>query len=105
MDRVNHPVFGEVPFEAKITVYFEGTPLEVQKGQTVASALMANGVYTLGHSRKLSQPRGIYCSNGRCQSCLMTINEVEHVRACMTLVEEGMTIKRNSGDPDVRREQ
>ena len=103
MEIVNHPVLGELPLSKTVTVYFEGKRLEVREGQTVASALIANGIYKFGNSRKLSQARGLYCANGRCQSCLMTIDGAEHVRACSTLVRDGMTMEKNTGDPDVRR--
>ena len=104
MEIVNHNVFGEMPKVKIITIIFEGKSVLARVGQTVASALMANGVHELGHSRNLSQPRGVYCGNGRCQSCLMTIDGVEHVRSCKTLVKEGMIVKKCVGVPDVRRD-
>jgi sarcosine oxidase subunit alpha len=103
VDITYHPVFGEMESEEKVTIEFEGRILSARKGQTVASALMANGIYKLGISRKLLQGRGMFCANGRCCSCFMTINRREHVRACMTLVEEGMKLQAKAGDPDVRR--
>jgi len=84
-----------------VTIYFEGREFRAREGQTVAAALMANGIYKLGQSRNLSQARGLYCGSGRCQSCLMTIDGVEHVRSCITIVRDGMVIKQSIGDPDV----
>ena len=104
MDILEHPVLGKLSEEEKVAIYFEGQKLLARVGQTVASALIANGVYKLGQSRKLAQARGLFCGNGRCHSCLMTIDQVRNVRACSTLVKEGMEIKLNSGDPDFRRE-
>lgn len=103
MEIFHHPVLGELPVTDRVSIYFEGQELKARRCQTVASALMANGIYTLGVSRKLRQPRGVFCMNGRCFSCYMTINGTEHVRACTTLVEEGMTVERCMGDPDLRR--
>lgn len=94
----NHPIFGVLTKGEKITIYFEGKPLQVIKGQTVVSALMDHGIYVLGHSRNLSQPRGCYCSNGRCHSCMMTINGISHMRSCITLVEDNMTIVRENSN-------
>lgn len=102
MEITNHPVLGVLPQGKTVTIYFEGKELKAREGQTVAAALMAKGVYKFGHSRNLSQPRGLYCANGRCQSCLMTIDSVEHVRTCITLVRDGMSIKLSTSDPDVR---
>lgn len=104
MEIINHPVLGELADTEPLTIYFEGQELKARPGQTVASALISSGVYKFGHSRKLVQPRGLFCANGRCCSCFMTVNGREHVRTCVTLVEEGMQIKKNMGDPDVRRD-
>lgn len=100
----NHPVLGPLPEGKIVTIYFEGEALKAREGQTVAAALLENGVYKLGHSRNLSQARGLYCANGRCQSCLMTIDGVEHVKSCSTLVRDNMTVKHSAGDPEVRRD-
>lgn len=103
MDILEHPVLGQLPQQEKIMFYFEGQALAARPGQTIAAALIGNGVFNFGHSRNLVKPRGLFCANGRCCSCYMTVNDVEHVRTCVTLVEEGMRIRRNSSDPDVRR--
>lgn len=87
-----------------VTIYFEGASFLAREGQTVAAALMENGIYKFGQSRNLSQARGLYCAKGRCQSCLVTIDGVEHVRSCITLVRDGMIIKQSTGDLDVRRD-
>lgn len=103
MQILNHPVLGDT-FKEEITFYFEGKPLKAKKGQTVSAALMANGIKKFGLSRKLRQPRGLFCANGRCCSCFMTVNGLDHVLTCMTLVEEGMRVSLNNSDPDVRRD-
>ena len=104
MDIIDHPVLGELPNVEKITIFFEDKAILARLGQTIASALVGNGVYNFGTSRNLVKPRGLFCSNGRCCSCYMTVNDIDHVRTCVTLVEEGMRIQRNTSDPDVRRE-
>lgn len=101
----HHPVFGDVTAAKTVMIYFADRPLPAREGQTVAAALMANGIYTFGRSRNLAQPRGMFCGNGRCQSCLMTIDGVEHVRSCRTLVREGMVVQPCSSDPDVGRDR
>ena len=103
MEILNHNILGEMPKVKIITINFEGKSIVAREGQSVASALMANGVHKLGHSRNLSQSRGVYCGNGRCQSCIMTIDGIENVQSCRTLVREGMIIKQCTGAPNVRR--
>ncbi|WP_019119737.1 (2Fe-2S)-binding protein [Brevibacillus massiliensis] len=104
MEILHHPVLGELPDAERITIDFEGRKIEARPGQTVAFALMANGIVALGRSRKLRQARGVYCASGRCCSCFMTIDGREHVRACVTRVRAGMRIRQNTGDPQVGRD-
>ncbi|MEW9671634.1 (2Fe-2S)-binding protein [Ammoniphilus sp. 3BR4] len=104
MEISNHPILGKRPGGHHVTITFEGKSLQARENQTVASALMSQGIYKLGQSRKMAQARGLFCANGRCCSCFMTIDGQEHVRACMTQVKEGMRIRMNMGDPDVGRD-
>lgn len=104
MQIKEHPIL-EDKFKNEITFYFNDQALTAREGQTIAAALLANGFKQLGFSRKLRQPRGMFCARGRCVSCLVTVDELEHVLSCQTLVEEGMNIYTNHDDPDVRREK
>lgn len=97
----HHPVFGEL-IEPDVNIFYEGNLLKARRGQTVAAALLAHNIKKLGVSRKLNQPRGVYCNDGRCYSCYMTINGEEHIKACTTIVENGMEIKNCRNDPNVR---
>ncbi|WP_308436476.1 MULTISPECIES: (2Fe-2S)-binding protein [Virgibacillus] len=98
MQMVEHPILGR-KFDQEITFYFNEQPLKAWEGQTVSAALLANGVKELGRSRKLAQARGVYCATGRCCSCFLTIDGLEHVISCTTLVQEGMVVSSNVGDP------
>ncbi|MFK9090281.1 (2Fe-2S)-binding protein [Bacillus salipaludis] len=100
----NHPILGK-KLQEPVTIYYNDLPLQAFKQQSVAAALMANGVKQLGVSRKLIQPRGVFCSRGRCYSCYVTVNGEDHVRSCMKKVEEGMEIYPNLEDPEVRSDK
>ncbi|UII55658.1 (2Fe-2S)-binding protein [Cytobacillus spongiae] len=100
----SHPVFGNKNLE-QVTIYFEGQPFEAYKNQSIAAALMTNGIKRLGASRKNVQARGLFCSSGRCCSCYMTVNGEDHVQTCMKRVEEGMEIFPNNEDPQIRSER
>ncbi|ASK62417.1 sarcosine oxidase subunit alpha [Virgibacillus phasianinus] len=104
MDPFIHPIFGK-SIKKEVPFYFNGELLKAREGQTVAAALMANGIKKLGVSRKLQQSRGLFCANGRCCSCFVSVNELDHVLSCMTLVEKGMKVDSNNGDPNVRGEK
>ena len=53
-------------------------------GDTVASALFRAGVRTFTRSLKSHRRRGLYCGTGDCPNCLVTVDGVPGVRACVT---------------------
>lgn len=74
------------------------------EGDTIASALTANGIKVFRESLKYHRPRGFYCAIGNCSSCLMTVNGIPNVRTCITPLEEGMQIERIKGKGGLRYE-
>ena len=81
----------------KVTFTFDGKPLEAFSKETVAAALLANGINIFRRSIREKRPRGFFCGIGRCCSCNMIINGVPNVRACVTRVEDGMTVDTQDG--------
>ncbi|MCU9602704.1 (2Fe-2S)-binding protein [Pallidibacillus thermolactis] len=100
MEIKQHPIL-EKTLQDDIYFYFNDKKMKAKKGQTVAGALMANGILEFGRSRKLNQARGLYCGVGRCMSCYVTINNQYHILSCTTLLEEGMKVYSNNSDPKV----
>lgn len=88
-----HPV---LEFEEKpvVSFTFDGQRLLGREGDTIASALHANGIMVLSHSRRHHRPRGFFCAIGKCSSCLMTVNGKPNVRICVEPLVEGMEVKR-----------
>src|SRR5262245_1347050 len=66
------------------------------EGDTLASALAADGVEVFSRSFKYHRPRGLLCCNGRCPNCLVEVDGVPNVRACTTLVRDGMAAKHQN---------
>ncbi|GAA3633526.1 2Fe-2S iron-sulfur cluster-binding protein [Kineosporia mesophila] len=54
--------YGRVDRDQTLTFTFDGRTYTGHPGDTIASALLANGVHTLGSSVKLGRPRGIGAS-------------------------------------------
>ncbi len=73
------------------TIKVNGQPIPVQRGQTIAAALIANGQRTFRRTQS-GAPRGICCGMGVCFDCLVTVNGVAGQRACTTLAEPGMQV-------------
>ena len=61
-------------------------------GDSIASALHANGVKKLTTSLKYNRPRGFFCGIGKCSSCLMKVNGVPNVRTCIAPLKNGVHV-------------
>lgn len=96
---VDHPILGKLEEKEKITFTFDGKTYEGLKGDTIASALLANGIRTLRVHEKSGRPRGIYCNIGHCFECRVTVNGEEGIRACMTPIEQSMEVESSKKQP------
>ncbi|WP_145997066.1 (2Fe-2S)-binding protein [Halobacillus sp. Marseille-P3879] len=67
------------------------------ENESLAAALLANGIRTLRYHEESGRARGIYCNIGHCYECRVTIDGRPGVRACLTPVKEGMDVV--SGKP------
>jgi len=92
-----HPI---LPIEERPEFEFtwQGQAMQACAGETIASALFANGVRTFGHHHKDGAPQGIFCANGQCAQCLVMANGLP-VKACMTSVQRGMRVEPLEGKP------
>ncbi|MEE4275044.1 MAG: 2Fe-2S iron-sulfur cluster-binding protein, partial [Thermoleophilia bacterium] len=92
------------PPGAEFTFFFEGRRMTAREGDTVAAALMANGVHVFGRSSKYHRPRGYRCGRGHCSSCAMRVDGLPGVRTCVTPVRAGMTVEREHAWPTADRD-
>jgi aerobic-type carbon monoxide dehydrogenase small subunit (CoxS/CutS family) len=79
-----------------ITVTIDGQTVRTFIGETIAGALLAEGVRVFRHTSGGS-PRGLFCGMGICYDCLVTVDNRPSVRACMTPVANGMEILTGAG--------
>ena len=95
----HHPILGDLEDnkEEMVTIYVDGIPLHVRKGEMIAAALMAHGIRVFRKTIKYKNPRGIFCGIGRCTDCVMTVNGIPNVRTCVTPVEDGMKVETQEG--------
>jgi len=68
-----------------------------RKGETIAAALVANGVDVFRHTEKLKRPRGFFCAVGKCSSCLMVVDGQPNTMVCMEPLREGVRVERQTG--------
>lgn len=72
---------------------FAGEPVTAWAGDTVAMALWAAGERALRRSSRDGAARGVLCNMGVCYECLVVVDGAT-VRACTTVVRDGMRVER-----------
>lgn len=81
----------------QIRVVLNGLEITSREGQSVGALLLEHEQRATRTTRQNARPRGMFCGIGMCFDCLITINGVTNQRACVTNVEEGMTIQTQQG--------
>lgn len=92
-----HPILA-IPQRKSIEFTWQGETFTANEGETIASALFANGIHVFGHHPKDHSPLGIFCANGQCSQCMVIANG-SPVKSCMELVQDGMIVQPNDGLP------
>jgi NADPH-dependent 2,4-dienoyl-CoA reductase/sulfur reductase-like enzyme/ferredoxin len=94
-----HPI---LPVEEKplFKFYWQDQELLAREGETIASALFANGIRIFNYHHKDGAPQGIFCANGQCAQCLVLADGFP-VKSCMELVKPGMRIQPIRGLPQL----
>lgn len=82
------------------SVTFEGRPIPLLDGASVASALVEAGELSLRETRE-GTCRGVFCGMGVCQECLVSIDGEPGQRACLTPGRAGMVVTRQPARPDL----
>jgi predicted molibdopterin-dependent oxidoreductase YjgC len=83
--------------EGSVTIWFEGRALRAQPEESVATALLANGITTTRTTAVSGAPRGAYCLMGACYECLAIVDGRGGMQTCLTPVREGMRVERQAG--------
>jgi sarcosine oxidase, subunit alpha len=78
---------------------FDGKPVEAYEGDTVGSALYADGRRTFSRSFKYHRRRGLLCCAGQCPNCIVAVDGAPGVRACTEPVREGMRVEHLNAQP------
>ncbi|HUZ83534.1 MAG TPA: 2Fe-2S iron-sulfur cluster-binding protein, partial [Gaiellales bacterium] len=103
-DRLS-PAGGElIDRERAVSFTWEGRAVRGLAGDTVASALYAEGVRVFSRSFKYHRSRGLMCCSGECPNCLVQVDGVPAVRACMTPIAEGMSVAHINAWPSLERD-
>ncbi|MBB2927985.1 (2Fe-2S)-binding protein [Paraburkholderia silvatlantica] len=75
----------------RVELIYDGQPVTVRAGESVAAALFANGIRRLRMSPRGHGPRGMFCLMGSCQECLVMVNG-RRALACQTPVRAQLCV-------------
>ncbi len=96
---------GRINRDKPLFFTFNGRNLQGYEGDTIASALLANGIRTLNRSFKYHRPRGIMSAGVEETNALLTVSggngDIPVVRTTMRLLREGQQVKSPGGFPNV----
>ncbi len=84
-----------------LTIDFDGRPIRAFEGESIAAALHVAGQPVWGRSLKYHRPRGLFCMDGHCSGCLVRIDGVPNLRACMQPCRDGSRVESQNSFPSV----
>lgn len=80
---------------------YNGKPVFVQRGESIAAALLSAGYEVFRRSAISHSPRGPYCMMGVCFECLVSVDDGAPVQACITSVREGTDVRSPDMPADI----
>ncbi|WP_151671121.1 sarcosine oxidase subunit alpha family protein [Nitrincola schmidtii] len=100
---------GQIDRSKQINFTFNGLRYTGYEGDTLASALLANGVDIVNRSFKYSRPRGIVASNAAEPNAIVQLGSTEatqvpNVRATQQALYEGLSARSTNGWPNVNND-
>ncbi|SEI58856.1 sarcosine oxidase subunit alpha [Pseudomonas linyingensis] len=110
MSQVNRlPKGGRVDRSQPLTFTFNGENYQGFAGDTLAAALLANGVDIVGRSFKYSRPRGIVAAGAEEPNAVLQIGSTEsaqvpNVRATQQALYAGLVASSTNGWPNVKND-
>jgi len=95
-NRFNHLDTLRIDSSRKVPFIFRGKTYYGLEGDTIATALYANGIRIFTRSLKYHRPRGLYSLDGECSNCCMEVDGIPNVRCENTLLKKGMEVKEQN---------
>ncbi len=96
---------GLIDREATLNFSFNGRPLQGYAGDSLAAALLANGIHHVARSFKFHRARGIYSAGEEEPNALLEIGQgaqrVPNCRATLVPLQEGLLARSQTGWPSL----
>ena len=105
MTQPNRLAGGQIDRSKTLRFTFDGRSLKGHPGDTLASALMANGIRLMGRSFKYHRPRGVISSGSEEPNALMEIGSGARIepntRATVAELHDGLTARSQNAWPSL----
>jgi predicted molibdopterin-dependent oxidoreductase YjgC len=79
------------------SIVFDGQPVPMRAGQSVAAALWASGRRVCRVTARGQMARGYYCGDGSCYECVVVVEGQGNIRACETAAQPGLHVETQIG--------
>jgi D-hydroxyproline dehydrogenase subunit gamma len=80
--------------ESAISIEIDGVRVIAEEGESVAAVLLRQPEIWSRVDPLTGGTRAPYCMMGACFECIVEVEGVASVQACLTLVRDGMTVRR-----------
>jgi D-hydroxyproline dehydrogenase subunit gamma len=78
-----------LPERRELEISVDGRPIRCEAGQSLAAAMLGADIIAWRRTRHANDQRGLFCGIGVCFDCLVTVNGVTQVRACVSAARDG----------------
>lgn len=80
-----------------IAILLDGERLTAYEGESLAAALLASGRRFTRFTARAGETRGYFCGTGICHDCLIAVDGLPNVRACVTPARDGQRVQTQHG--------
>ena len=84
-----------------VTLHIDGVAAMARPGETVAAVMLRQAEAWTRRSPISGERRAPYCMMGVCFECLAEVDGQGSTQTCLTVVREGMQVRRQRGRPGV----
>ncbi len=78
-------------------ITWNGATIPARAGESLAAALLAAGITHFRDTAVSGSPRGPLCLMGACFDCLVEVEGVANLQACMVTVTPGLSARMQPG--------
>ncbi|MEY1554822.1 sarcosine oxidase subunit alpha family protein [Yoonia sp. R2331] len=95
---------GQIDRNRPVNFTFDGVSYQGFVGDTLASALLANGVKLMGRSFKYHRPRGVVTAGSEEPNALVTVADEPNLRATTVEIYNGLDARSQNAWPSLKRD-